>query len=71
MWVQSLGREDPLEQKMAPHSSFLAWKFCGQKSLLRVRVCVCNVKRLHVCPILYFQRAHSRMRSQRCHFLIC
>ena len=24
--VQSLGREDPLEKAMAPHSSTLAWK---------------------------------------------
>ena len=26
MWVQSLGREDPLEEGMATHSSILAWK---------------------------------------------
>ena len=25
-WVQSLGLEDPLEKKMATHSSTLAWK---------------------------------------------
>ena len=25
-WVQSLGWEDPLEKKMATHSSILAWK---------------------------------------------
>ena len=25
-WVQSMGREDPLEEEMATHSSFLAWK---------------------------------------------
>ena len=25
-WVQSLGREDPLEKKMATHSSTHAWK---------------------------------------------
>ena len=25
-WVQSLGREDPLEKKMATHSSILAWR---------------------------------------------
>ena len=25
-WVQSLGREDPLEKDMATHSSILAWK---------------------------------------------
>ena len=26
MWVQSLGREDPLEEGMATHSSILAWR---------------------------------------------
>ena len=25
-WVQSLGREDPLEKEIATHSSILAWK---------------------------------------------
>ena len=25
-WVQSLGREDPLEKEMAIHYSILAWK---------------------------------------------
>ena len=25
-WVQSLGREDPLEEKMTTHSSILAWE---------------------------------------------
>ena len=25
-WVQSLGREDPLEKDMATHSSVLAWR---------------------------------------------
>ena len=25
-WVQSLGREDPLEKKMATHSSILVWE---------------------------------------------
>ena len=26
IWVQSLGREDPLEKDMATHSSILAWE---------------------------------------------
>ena len=26
MWVQSLGKEDPLEEEIATHSSMLAWK---------------------------------------------
>ena len=25
-WVQFLGQEDPLEKRMAAHSSILAWK---------------------------------------------
>ena len=25
-WVQSMGREDPLEKEMATHSSILAWR---------------------------------------------
>ena len=35
MWVQSLGREDPLEEGMASHSSILAWKkLHGQRNLV-------------------------------------
>ena len=26
MWVQSLGREDPLEKEMVTHSSIFAWE---------------------------------------------
>ena len=33
-WVQTLGWEDPLEKKMATHSSILAWEIHGQKSLV-------------------------------------
>ena len=32
--VQSLGREDPLEEEMATHSRILAWRFHGQRSLV-------------------------------------
>ena len=31
--VQSLGWEDPLEKERAIHSSILAWKIPGQRSL--------------------------------------
>ena len=34
MQVQSLGREDPLEEGMATHSSILAWRIHGQRSLV-------------------------------------
>ena len=33
-WVRSLGREDPLEKEMAIHSSTLAGKSHGQRSLV-------------------------------------
>ena len=32
IWVQSLGRKDPLEKGMATHSSILAWRIPGQRS---------------------------------------
>ena len=32
-WVQSLGREDPLEKEMATHSSTLAWKIPWMEEL--------------------------------------
>ena len=31
--VQSLGWKDPLEKEMATHSSILAWKIQGHRSL--------------------------------------
>jgi len=34
MWVQSLGREDPLEEGMATHSSILAWRFSWTEELI-------------------------------------
>ena len=33
MWVRSLHWEEPLESEMATHSSILAWKSHGQRSL--------------------------------------
>ena len=34
-WVRSLGREDPLKEEMAMHSSILAWRIPhGQRSLM-------------------------------------
>ena len=32
-WVQSVGWEDPLEEGMANHSSILAWRMHGKRSL--------------------------------------
>ena len=33
-WVQSLGWEDSLEKGLATHSSILAWRIPGQRSLV-------------------------------------
>ena len=33
-WVWSLGREDPLEKELAPHSVTLAWKISWKRSLV-------------------------------------
>ena len=35
-WVSFLGGEDPLEKKMATHSSILAWRIKGRTSLTRL-----------------------------------
>ena len=32
IWVQSLGREDPLEKEMATHSSIVAWRIHEQRA---------------------------------------
>ena len=37
IWVQSLGWEDLLEMRTATHSSILAWRIHGQKSLAGYR----------------------------------
>ena len=34
MQVQSLGQEDPLEKEMGTHSSILAGRYYGQRSLV-------------------------------------
>ena len=36
-WVLSLGREDPLEQEMATHSSILAWRIPGTEETGRLQ----------------------------------
>ena len=35
-WVQFLGREDPLEQEMATHSSTVAWRIPWTEELVRL-----------------------------------
>ena len=33
VWVQSLGREDPLEKRIATHSSIVAWRILWTEEL--------------------------------------
>ena len=33
-WVQSLGQEDPLEERIATHSSILTGELYGQRNLV-------------------------------------
>ena len=37
-WVQSLGREDPLEKEMATHSSILVWEIAWIAELWQAEV---------------------------------
>ena len=46
-WVQSLGREDPLEEEMATHSSILAWRIPGtEEPLVHGGATVCGVSKV-------------------------
>ena len=36
-WVRYLGREDPLEEEMATHSSTLAWKIAWTENPVRLQ----------------------------------
>ena len=40
IWVQSLGREDPLEKEMATHSRILAWKISWTEFLISQFSCI-------------------------------
>ena len=42
MQVLSLGQEDPLEEDRATHTTILAWKIHGQKSLAGPSPCGCK-----------------------------
>ena len=37
VWLQSLGREDPLESEMATHSSILTWEITWTENLGRLQ----------------------------------
>ena len=53
-WVWFLGQEDPLEKRMATHSSILAWRFPWTEEPGGLCVCVykiiCTIARLNSLP---------------------
>ena len=53
-WARSLGREDPLEKEMAAHSSTIAYKSHGWRSLVGYSPWGCKesdmTERLHFTP---------------------
>ena len=55
-WVQSLGREDPLEKGVATHPVFLPVEFHGQRSLVNefilVHVSLFTLNTFHGYPVL-------------------
>ena len=81
--VQSLGRKDPLKKEMAPHSSILAWKIPGQRSLKGYHPWGCKSRKdaqtEHLSIYLYFsQTLHAfygeergRRRLKGAHSLYC
>ena len=71
-WVQSLGGEDPLEERMATHSSILAWRIPWKEELGELqsmgsqrewkRPCIKH-HRVNLCPLLLLLLSHfSRVR---------
>ena len=65
-WVPSLGQEDSLEKDMATHSSILAWRIHGQRSLVGYspRRCKESGMTVHACIELYtFSYQNVRVRA--------
>ena len=64
-WVPSLGREDPLEEEMATHSSTLAWKIPRTEEPVRLqsmgsqRVGHDSATSLSLSHYLYFYFHHT------------
>ena len=63
-WVRSLGREDPLEKEVAPHSSTLAWKIPWTEEPGRLQSIGLQesdtTERLHIHHILLLTEALDR-----------
>ena len=75
--VQSRGREDPLEEGMATHSSILAWKIpwtvepgvTKSRTQLSMRVCVWGCAHVYniLSQILFHMVYHRILNSSQCY----
>ena len=67
-WIQSLGWENPLEEKMATHSSILAWRNpCAEEldrlqSVERVTKSWTRLKQLSTCTAGDESRCHLKKK---------
>ena len=68
-WVQCLDKEDPLEKKMATHSSILAGKSHGQRSL--VGYGPWGHKRVRYALASKQQQYNLRLKKQTLKFELC
>ena len=70
MWVQSLGREDPLEESMATHCSILAWKIPWTEEPGRLHTVhgvtksQTGLRRLSMHAVFYFYFSFPPIRIQ-------
>ena len=69
IWVRSLGQEGPLEKGMATHSSILAWKSHGQRSLVGYSPWVCKESNMTKWLIQIMNMCVNVVWQNNAHFL--
>ena len=70
-WVQSLGREDPLEKGIATHFSILAWRIPWTKESGRLQSMGLQRVRHTLSTNAYYIRNHNRVWScENVHILV-
>ena len=64
-WVQSLDREDPLEEGMATHSSIPAWRIPMDRGAWRATVSLCGVARsqTQLSNFIFTSKLESQLMS--------
>ena len=66
MWVRSLGREDPLEEEVATHSSILAWRIPQTEDSIGLRSTELQRRQWHPAPVLLPGKSHGRRSLVGC-----